>query len=97
MGNLGYIVIGAFAGSVIGLVFFGGLWLTTFKGFQSRHNILVILSSFVGRLLFCLAGFFLIIKFTGLAGIIAGMGTFLVVQLIFARRSLSGGRNNARN
>lgn len=97
MDKLGFVLIGAIAGSVLGTIFFGGLWLTTFKGFQSRHNIAVVLSSFIGRLLFCLVGFYLVIRFMGLEGIIAAMGSFLVVQLIFAGRSLSGGRNNARN
>jgi F1F0 ATPase subunit 2 len=48
------------AGALIGLVFFGGLWLTVQRGLQASRVALWVLISFLLRMGFALGGFYLI-------------------------------------
>jgi F1F0 ATPase subunit 2 len=49
------------AGLVLGLVHYGGLWLTVKRMPSSSHPLLWYFSSMLGRTAFVLAGFFLIL------------------------------------
>ena len=79
------VVVGLLAGVLLGTVFFGGLWLTTRHISHSRRVASLVLGSFVGRSLIALAGFFLVIRFTGFTGIVSTLLSFLAMQLLFVR------------
>jgi F1F0 ATPase subunit 2 len=50
----------ALAGVIIGIGFFGGLWLTVRYGLRSKRPALLFSVSFLSRTLFALAGFYAI-------------------------------------
>lgn len=49
-----------FAGMVLGLFYFGGLWWTTKKALTARRPALLFILSFIGRNLLALAAFYFI-------------------------------------
>lgn len=80
------ILIGLAAGICIGIVFFGGLWITMGRLHRTRHSMLWLAASYFGRIAVSLLGFFLILIFTSPAGIIAGLAGFIATQLLLVRR-----------
>jgi F1F0 ATPase subunit 2 len=87
MTDVALVVAGLFAGVLLGTVFFGGLWLTTRHINRSRRVASLVLGSFVGRSAIALAGFFLVIRFAGLIGIVSTLLGFMAMQLLFVRLS----------
>ncbi len=55
------ILIGICGGFMIGIFFYGGLWLTVRKLAVSRHPVVLTMASFWGRTLFSLIAFMLLI------------------------------------
>ena len=47
-----------FAGAVLGIIFFGGLWLTVQKGLPSKKSALIFILSFIIRMAITLLGFY---------------------------------------
>ncbi|SMP43146.1 F1/F0 ATPase, subunit 2 [Neorhodopirellula lusitana] len=54
------LLLSAIAGSVIGMVFFGGLWWTVYKGMASRYAALWFTGSLIVRVGVAVAGFYFI-------------------------------------
>jgi len=54
------LLLAAFAGLLLGAVFFGGLWWTVQKGVASHHPALWFFGSFIARMSIVLAGFYLV-------------------------------------
>lgn len=74
-------------GAAIGVLFFGGLLLTTKRFADSPHAIRLVLGSFLARSLVALAGFFVIIRLAGFTGIMLSVLGFGLVQLVVLVRS----------
>ena len=53
-------LLAAFAGLLLGAVFFGGLWWTVQKGVASNHPALWFFGSFIARMSIVLAGFYFV-------------------------------------
>lgn len=69
------------AGMVLGMIFFGGLWLTVQRMPTSRHPALLFLISLITRMAIVLGGFWLITK--GAPGaVLACLAGFFVVRLL---------------
>lgn len=47
-----------FAGAFLGIIFFGGLWLTVKKGLSSKKSALIFTLSFILRMAITLLGFY---------------------------------------
>ncbi len=47
-----------FAGVILGVIFFGGLWLTVQKGLRSKMTGLVFMGSFIVRMAIIVLGFY---------------------------------------
>jgi F1F0 ATPase subunit 2 len=60
MSDAGYYVLSLLAGAALGVVFFGGLWLTIQKLRDARHQALLLVGSYFGRSAITLAGFYVI-------------------------------------
>lgn len=88
MTNTEMIVVGVLAGLALGTVFFGGLWLTTYRLNRSRNVLVLTVGSFVGRSLVCLAGLFLVVRFVGFVGIVSSLLGFVAMQIVFVRLSM---------
>jgi F1F0 ATPase subunit 2 len=56
------LMVASAAGIVLGVIFFGGLWLTVQKGIKSKHPELWFLGSLLLRNSICLSGFYWIGK-----------------------------------
>ncbi len=84
------IAIGVIAGVALGVVFFGGLRLTTARMNRTRNVALLTVASFVARSLISIGGLFLVVRFLGLAGIASALLGFIAVQIAFLRLSMKG-------
>jgi len=77
------------AGILIGLVFYGGLWLTVRALMSSRHPVFLTLSSFWARTILAVAGFLVVANgrwqnvLACLAGFVSGR---VLVSLFLNRR-----------
>ncbi len=76
--------LSALAGLLLGLFYFGGLWLTVRKIPGSGNPGILILGSFVVRLLVTLSGMYLVMdgKWERLVACLAG---FLVLRIVLTR------------
>ena len=54
------LIMAGIAGLLLGVLFFGGLWLTVYKGATSEHPALWFFGSFIFRMAAVLSGFFLV-------------------------------------
>lgn len=79
------------AGLALGTLFFGGLWLTVRKAVSSKKPALLILGSFVVRIVLVLAGFYFIGagNWQRLLMVLAGFITarFMVIHFTKAKQS----------
>lgn len=82
------IVLSILGGMVIGLLFFGGLLLTTRRFAASPHAVRLVIGSFIGRAVIALGGFFIVIKLAGFTGVMLALLGFVSVQLVVLARSL---------
>ena len=80
------IILPVFSGLALGILYFGGLWLTLRRLAISNQPAFLVLSSYVGRLALCLAGFILIARTAGLRGILICMASFIIARMILVRR-----------
>ncbi|MRR56520.1 MAG: ATP synthase subunit I [Deltaproteobacteria bacterium] len=86
--------LAAVAGLALGLFYFGGLWLTVRKIPRSGNPGILILGSFVVRLLVTLCGMYLVMdgKWELLVACLAG---FLLMRIVLTRK-LGPGRKESR-
>ncbi len=80
----------AFSGSALGLFYFGGLWLTIRRIASSRRPGMLMLVSFIIRLLVTLCGFYLVMDGRW-ERILACLVGFLVVRFALTRFFAPGG------
>lgn len=55
-----YLFLALLAGMILGVVFFGGLWITVRKGLRSNKAALIFIGSFILRMAIVLLGFYYI-------------------------------------
>ncbi|MRR57565.1 MAG: ATP synthase subunit I [Deltaproteobacteria bacterium] len=72
------------AGAALGLFYFGGLWLTVRRLAGSRRPGMLMLGSFVVRLLVTLCGFYLVMD-DSWERLLAGLAGFLVARVALTR------------
>jgi F1F0 ATPase subunit 2 len=78
-------VFAALAGILFGIIYFGGLWLTIQKMGQMDRPILLLTGSFIVRLAFVLAGFYLVSN--GRLELLAvSLVMFLITRFFFISR-----------
>ncbi len=71
-------------GSVLGVFFFGGLWLTVRRLEEFQHPVVVTLGSFIVRTAVVVGGFYLMLD-RGWQGVAVGLLGFLIVRMILIR------------
>lgn len=81
----GMVVVGA----ALGIVFYGGLWLTLRRLPRARHPYLLVLSSLMLRTATVLAGIWLCSRGEPL-GIVSAMAGFILIQLLSTFRASGG-------
>jgi F1F0 ATPase subunit 2 len=84
------LLLAAFAGLALGLLYFGGLWLTVRRITWTAKPALLMLGSFVVRLLVTLCGFYLVMD-DSWERLLACLAGFLVVRVVLTR-ALAPGR-----
>jgi F1F0 ATPase subunit 2 len=77
--------IAALAGILLGIIYFGGLWLTIQRMSQTDRPILLLMSSFVIRLGLVLAGFYLVSN-GRLEFLAVSLITFFLTRFYFIRK-----------
>ena len=60
MTEIPYIILAFIGGMLLGVIFFGGLWFTVKKIIKSKTPALLMLSSFIFRIIIVLLGFYFI-------------------------------------
>jgi len=85
MNDFGSYLVSFLGGAALGVVFFGGLWLTIKKVQETSHQARLLVGSFFGRSLITLAGFFLIAN-GHLERLLAAFLGFILVRVIMYRR-----------
>lgn len=58
MNEVLYLFPALVAGLILGVIFFGGLWLTVRKGLRSKKAALIFIGSFIFRMTIILLGFY---------------------------------------
>lgn len=85
MNELPGLVLALAIGAGLGVVFFGGLWLTLLRVPTSRWPILLVLGSLVGRTAITLAGFYQVMDGNWLRLLACVVGFALVRQWLIRR------------
>lgn len=82
------LLLAIMAGIVLGIVFFGGLWLTVKNGLESKWSMLIFAGSFLVRMAIILISFYFMVQ-SGwkIAG--AGLAGFLIARVIVVRLTKS--------
>lgn len=85
-----------FAGIALGVIFFGGLWLTL-KGLQnSHHPALRLLSSLLARMAVVLAGFYVIVQLGVWQHLPVALVGFIMPRWLISRRLRAMNNKSAR-
>ena len=88
MNDLALFSVVLLAGSLIGAVFFGGLWLTVQKGLNSDHPALWFFGSTLLRTGFALAGFYFISQ-GDWRKILRGLLGFFIARVVITRLTVT--------
>lgn len=72
-------------GIVLGVFYFGGLWLTLRHFPGSPQPALIAIGSFLGRSIVCVFGFYLI-AINGWEGLVLGLAGFILAKLALTHR-----------
>jgi F1F0 ATPase subunit 2 len=75
-----FLLLSLAGGGLIGIVFFGGLWLTARRVLHSRRPALLSLASFLGRSFLALGGFYLIAQAGDWRAVVAAALGFLAAR-----------------
>lgn len=78
------IVAALTGGALLGLLFYGGLWLTVRRLPSVRHPALLVLASLTGRLALAAGGLYLLAAGNGWRLLAAAVG-FLALRFVLAR------------
>ncbi|SDW03896.1 F1/F0 ATPase, subunit 2 [Aequorivita viscosa] len=73
-----------FAGIVLGVLFFGGLWLTVRKGLDSKNATLIFMGSLIIRMAIVLLGFYYV-GADNWQKMMACLGGFLIARIVITR------------
>ena len=79
------VLTGSVAGVALGVMFFGGLWLTTQRLVTSPHPALLALLSLVGRMILLALGMLLVARLGAIPLIVAACGIVAARQLFIHR------------
>lgn len=79
------IALAVFAGAILGLIYYGGLWWTVRRLQTTQQTGLLFAASFVIRTVAVIAGFLLVSRGDWLL-IVVALVPFIVVRLILTRR-----------
>lgn len=79
-----YMIIALIAGLIIGAFFFGGLWFTVKKALSSQRPALWFIGSFIVRVGFTLAGFYLVAQ-TDLKKVLICLLGFMAARFVVTR------------
>lgn len=82
---MGDVLPSAVAGTVIGALFFGGLWLTVRRIPRSRHPALLVLASLLLRLALAGAGFYWVMDGSAVR-LLSALAGFLAVRWVLTGR-----------
>jgi len=77
-------IFAVFAGTVLGVLFFGGLWWTVKRGVSSRQPALLFFASMLFRTLIVLSGFY-VIGGTHLSRLLACLLGFIIARFMVMR------------
>ena len=80
------IILAGLAGIILGLFYFGGLWITVQRLPTARHPALLTMGSFLGRTAVTLGGFYLVMA-GSLGNLLACLVGFLLARQISVRRA----------
>jgi F1F0 ATPase subunit 2 len=72
-------------GIVLGVFYFGGLWLTLRHLSGSQQPALLAMGSFLGRSIVCVFGFYLIAS-DGWEGLVFSLAGFILAKLVLTHR-----------
>ena len=84
-----------FAGFVLGIIFYGGLWLTVRALPKSRHSVLLALASFWGRTGLVIGGLLLAMDTSWQRALICLVG-FALARIVFSRLAPVAHASSAR-
>ncbi len=73
-----------FAGILLGVLFFGGLWLTVRKGLDSKNATLMFMGSLIIRMAIVLLGFYYV-GADNWQKMMACLGGFLIARIVITR------------
>lgn len=73
-----------FAGVILGIIFFGGLWLTIQKGLRSKRSGLVFMGSFIVRMAIIVLGFYYV-GADNWQKMLVCLGGFLLARIVITR------------
>jgi len=76
------------AGTVLGLMFYGGLWITVQSLMTTRHPVALSFGSYLLRLVLMLTGFALVAR-TGWQNALACLAGFALGRVIVSRMTVS--------
>jgi F1F0 ATPase subunit 2 len=91
MNDLAQFSVALAAGGLIGIVFFGGLWVTVQKGLTSEHPALWFFGSTFLRTGFALAGFYFIAQ-GDWRKILLGLLGFFIARMVITRLTAAPGK-----
>lgn len=82
-------VAGALAGTVLGLVFFGGLWWTSTRLARSTRPALLVAASLLGRMLVLALGLVVLARIDVLA-LVGGLAGMLATRIALTHMAANG-------
>ena len=80
-----FVGLAMISGIVLGIFYFGGLWLTLLHFSSSRQPALLTVSSFLGRSAVCLFCFYLVAS-NGWGELVSSLAGFTLMKLALTRR-----------
>jgi F1F0 ATPase subunit 2 len=85
MNEILVLALAMISGIVLGVFYFGGLWLTLLHLSRSRQPALLTVSSFLGRSAVCLFCFYLVAS-NGWGGLVSSLAGFTLMKLALTHR-----------
>jgi F1F0 ATPase subunit 2 len=88
-----YLILSFFVGIVLGLFYFGTLWLTLQYLPKVRRPEILTLGGLFIRLVITLSGFYLIVRAGRWESLLIALGGFILARIYLTRRLRSGGKD----
>ncbi len=85
MNEILVLALAMISGIVLGVFYFGGLWLTLLHLSRSRQPALLTVSSFLGRSAVCIFCFYLVAS-NGWVGLVSSLAGFTLTKLALTHR-----------